>query len=594
MRRGSTGGLSVLILLFSTLAAAEGLADSTGRAASAERPNVIVLITDDMGYGDLSCHGNPVVKTPHLDRLYSQSVRLTDFHVAPMCTPTRGQLMSGVDCLKNGAMNVSSGRVFLRQNLPTMADLFSAAGYRCGQFGKWHLGDNYPYRPHDRGFHEAVYYPSSHIGSAPDYFTNDYFDDTYYHNGRRQAYTGYTTDVFFREAISWMEREAAAGRPFFCYLATAAAHGPLFVPPSYREAYADMRPNVARFFGMVANIDENVGKLEAFLERAGLAENTVLVFLTDNGGTAGVSVFNAGMKGNKVTLWEGGHRVPCFIRWPKGGLRSPGDLAELTEVQDLLPTLSDLAGLQPANARFDGVSLARLLRGETDALDDRMLVIHYSRMDRPVPVREGAAVLWKKWRLLEDRELYDLASDPMQEQNVIEKFPEVAARMRKHLDQWWGQVEPGVHEFGALVIGNDAENPSQLSPADWQDSFLDQGRQIRNALARNGAWNVVVNRAGTYEFELRRWPREADAPLAAALPALPHADGEFPPGAALPIARARLAIADFDQSLDTPTNAKAAHFTAVLPAGRTQLRTWFLDAEGKELCGAYYVYATRR
>ena len=174
-----------------------------GQVTAAEKPNVVVLITDDQGYGDLSCHGNPVLKTPNLDKLHSQSVRLTDFHACPMCTPTRGQLLTGQDCLRNGAMNVSSGRTLLRRGIPTMADVFAAGGYRCGQFGKWHLGDNYPYRPHDRGFHESVFFPSSHIGSAPDFWDNDYFDDTYVHNGKREKYSGYCTDVFFGAAMKW-------------------------------------------------------------------------------------------------------------------------------------------------------------------------------------------------------------------------------------------------------------------------------------------------------------------------------------------------------------------------------------------------------
>jgi len=186
---------------FASILTALWLTALPGTAPAASRPNVIVLLTDDQGYGDLSCHGNPVLKTPNLDRLYSQSVRFTDFHVAPMCTPTRGQLMTGVDALRNGAMNVSSGRTPLRLEYPTMANVFRANGYRTAMFGKWHLGDNYPYRPQDRGFEKAIWFPSSHISSAPDYWNNDYFDDVYRHNGERQAFKGYCTDVFFREAM---------------------------------------------------------------------------------------------------------------------------------------------------------------------------------------------------------------------------------------------------------------------------------------------------------------------------------------------------------------------------------------------------------
>jgi hypothetical protein len=270
-------------------------------------------------------------------------------------------------------------------------------------------------------------------------------------------------------------------------------------------------------------------------------------------------------------------------------------VAGLTQTQDILPTLAELCALPTLpNARFDGTSLAPLLRGKADAFPDRMLVINYSRMGNQVPAKQGAAVLWKRWRLLEGRELYDLATDPQQKQNVIENFPDIAAKMRAHLDAWWRKIEPTINNFGAVIIGNDAENPSQLSPADWQDSFLDQGGQVRRGVSTNGVWNVVVDRPGDYEFELRRWAREANAPLAAGLPAHKHSDGEFPPGVALPIAKARLKIAAFDESCAVATDDKAITFTAKLSASRTQLQTWFYDAEGKELCGAYYVYVRRK
>ncbi len=200
------------------------------------RPNVIIVITDDQGYGDLACHGNPVALTPHLDQLHDESVRLVDFHAAPMCTPTRGQMLTGLDAARNGAVNVSSGRTLLRADLPTMADIFRAGGYRTGVFGKWHLGDNYPYRPQDRGFEESLWFPSSHISSLPDYWENDYFDDVYCRNGTRERYEGYCTEVFFREAMAWMQNRVDADEPFFAYLPTNAPHYPLWVPAEDREA----------------------------------------------------------------------------------------------------------------------------------------------------------------------------------------------------------------------------------------------------------------------------------------------------------------------------------------------------------------------
>ena len=563
--------------------------------AKASRPNVLVILTDDQGYGDFSCLGNPVLKTPNLDKLHDQSIRFTDFHVAPMCTPTRGQLLSGRDCLANGAMNVSSGRTFLRKELPTMADIFAANGYRCGHFGKWHLGDNYPYRPQDRGFHESICYPSSHIGSAPDYWNNDYFDDTYSHNGRREKFTGYTTDVFFGEALKWMRTQAAAGKPFFCYLPTAAAHAPLFVPEKYRELYESQKPKVASFFGMIANIDENMERLDAFLRETGLWDNTILIFMTDNGGTVGVPIYNAAMRGKKIDLWDGGHRVPCFIRWPAGQLRPPGDIAELTEVQDILPTLVDLCRLRtPRNVQFDGLSLAQLLRGERERLPERMLVVQFSRMQSPAPQKGDAAVLWQRWRLVQDKELYDLATDSGQTNNLITQRPDIVARMRAHYEASWSKVAPGVNEHSPITIGAKAESPTQLSPADWEDSFLDQGGQVRAGLRRNGAWNLLIARSGTYEIELRRWAREANAPLAAGLPPHPNPDGEFPAGVALPIAKARLKVADLDQSLTVGPSDTAVNFTVKLKAGPTKLQTWFYAAVGAEICGAYYVYVHKQ
>ena len=209
----------------------------------------------------------------------------------------------------------------LRRGIPTMADVFAGSGYRTGLFGKWHLGDVYPYRPQDRGFQKAIWFPSSHIPSAPDYWNNDYFDPHFrLEDGSIRQFKGYCTDIFFAEAMHWMKERAAAGEPFFVYLPLNAAHGPLYVPDKYREPYRSLDRQTASFFGMLANIDGNLGHLDTMLQRTGLRDNTILIFMTDNGGTAGTKVFNAGMKGHKVQLWEGGHRVPCFIRWPAGGL----------------------------------------------------------------------------------------------------------------------------------------------------------------------------------------------------------------------------------------------------------------------------------
>jgi arylsulfatase len=285
-------------------------------ALAAGKPNVVVVLVDDVGYGDFSCLGSPICKTPKIDALHDESIRFTDFHVTPMCTPTRSELMTGQDALRNGAMNVSSGRSMLRRGIPTMADAFAASGYRTAMFGKWHLGDVEPYRPQDRGFGKAIWFPSSHMTSVPDEWNNDYFDPTFrLEDGTKRKFSGYCTDIFFDEAMKWIRERAKAREPFFVYLPLNAAHWPWFVPDKYREPYRNLEPNLASFYAMIANIDENMGRLDAMLRVSGLRDDTILIFLTDNGGTVGVKTFNAGMKGGKVTLWEGGHRVPCFIRW---------------------------------------------------------------------------------------------------------------------------------------------------------------------------------------------------------------------------------------------------------------------------------------
>lgn len=620
-----------LILALTTLVI---VSSATADAVPAKRPNVIVVITDDQGFGEFSAHGNPVLQTPNLDRLASQSIRLTDFHVAPMCTPTRGQLMTGVDALRNGAMNVSSGRTLLRREYPTLGDVFAAAGWSTGLFGKWHLGDTYPYRPQDRGFQESVWFPSSHIGSVPDQWQNDYFDDTYIHNGERQSYTGYTTDVLFDEAMAWMHDESDADRPFLCYLATAAAHQPHFVPEKYlpairkslrsaRHETPDLAPEslatephapeplapeieeqLIRFLAMCANIDENVGRLETFLTDHQLRENTLIVFLTDNGSTFGPRYFNASMRGGKTTLWEGGHRVPCFIRWPAGGLQSPRNMSGLTQVQDLLPTLVDLVGIPTSSVdHCDGISLAASLLGEAKIPDQRMLVINYSRMpfkavrttpmNPAVPRRQRAAVLWKRWRLLEDKALYDLETDPLQEHNVIDRHPDVVTAMRSHLNDWWAGVKQVAGEFQASVIGHEAQNPVELTACEWADVFVDQQSQVRRGVRKNGLWHIEVAEAGKYAFTLSRWPPDSELRLRDGVDETQVTDGTLTAGPAWPIASAAIRVGDMERRTEVSADASSVRFELSLPIGRTTMQTWFHDSDAKPISGAYYVNVQR-
>jgi arylsulfatase len=572
--------------------ASVGAAPLVSRSAQpAVRPNVLVILTDDQGYGDFSCHGNPVLKTPNMDRLHSQSVRFTDFHSAPMCTPTRGQLMSGVDALRNRATSVTAGRAVLRRDLPTMADVFTAAGYATGIFGKWHLGDNYPYRPMERGFQRALYHKGWGLSSAPE-FDNDYFNGRYFDQGVTRRFEGYCTDFWFREAMSWMRERQAKRQPFFCYLPTNTPHGPAWVAEKYSAPYH--RPGLpADFFGMVANLDENLGKLDAFLRETSLYDNTVVIFMTDNGATAGHTVYNAGMRARKTQIYDGGHRVPCFVRWPAGGLRAPADISTPAQMQDVLPTLLDLCGLPaPKSARFDGRSLAGLLRGTEKQLPDRMLVVQYGQ----IPKQWDACVIWGKWRLVYGKELYDIQADPGQQTDVASQQAGVVGKMRAHYERWWAGVEKGVSEFLPISIGAPQENPMELTSSDWQDIYCDNVNHVSNAAGgpRGGPWAVYVERDGEYEVALSRWPPWQKLPLTAGREVQKMTAGALPAGKALPIAGARLTVAGQELAVKTAPEDRAALLRVKLKGGvKTNLHGWFHDAAGNDLCGAFYATVKR-
>jgi arylsulfatase len=586
-----------LLTFAATLLLALNASAAPASTPASPRPNVLVILTDDIGYGDFSCTGNPVIRTPNLDKFQSQSVRFTDFHVSPMCTPTRGELLSGLDALRNGASSVTAGRALLKRGIPTAADLFAAGGYRTGIFGKWHLGDNYPYRPNDRGFQEAVYFRGWGLGHSAPEIGNDYWDGRYFHNGKPEKFTGYCTDFWFDTAKKWMKQCAEKGEPFFCYLPTNAAHAPLWVDQKYSQPYLakGMKQPVARFFGMIANIDDNMAMLDAFLAESGLRDNTIVIFMTDNGGTAGVPIYNAGMRGHKTENWEGGHRVPCWVRWPAGKLRSPSDINVPTQVQDILPTLLELTNVtRPTGQACDGVSLAGLLRGTVDTLPDRTFVVQYGQNPEPF----DSAVVWGKWRLVFGKELYDIHADPGQMHDIAADHADVVAKMRGHYEAWWKQIEPGLAEYAAISLGSSVENPVELSCSDWQKSYCDNNKHVMSGEAggpQGMPWTVNVEQPGEYTIALRRWPQHIDAAITAPLPKITFRMDSLEGGRAIAAAKARLRIADQDLTAPLPSaDAREVVFTLKLPAGRTLLQGWFQDASGGDICGAYYATVTRR
>jgi arylsulfatase len=558
-----------------------------------DRPNVVIILTDDQGYGDFSCHGNPVLRTPNLDRLHAQSVRLTDFHVAPMCTPTRGQLLTGCDALRTGATSVSAGRSFLRPGFRTLAEHFAASGYKTALFGKWHLGDNAPNLPQYRGFQESVHHLGWGITSMADTWENDLFDGRFRHNGVLERFPGYCTDVWFQLARAWVEERRAKDERFFLYLPTNAPHGPHWVSANDAAPYRGKGP--AEFFGMIANIDENVGRFLDLLDRTGLRSNTIVVLLNDNGGTAGVKLFNAGMRGGKTTYYEGGHRAAGFISWPGGLLGGPRDEPTLAQVQDLAPTLLDLCQVAPLpDTKFDGASLAGLLRGDEAAkaaLADRALIVQYGQ----TPEKGQAAVMWKRWRLVHDTELHDLDTDPGQARDVSGSRPEIVQRLREHYNTWWSEVGPLVGTFVPIEIGAERENPATLSAADWADVYCDNMGQLRAGDRKSGAWHLKPARTGTYRIELSRWPLEADAPIAGGVPRFDAHVGALPAGVALPVAAVRVLVAGRERTLPVTPDARSVVIEVPLEAGEPcTLQSWMLDGDGREIAGAYFARVTYR
>ena len=565
------------------------------------RPNVILILTDDQGYGDYGVHGNPLLKTPALDKLHGESIRLTDFHVAPMCTPTRGQLMTGMDAMRNGATAVCQGRSMMGNDIMLMPEYFAEAGYATGHFGKWHLGDSYPHRPQDRGFQETVHHMAWGITSLADHFGNSYWDPWLKHNGVEKRYEGYCTDIFFSEAMDWMREQKDDDKPFFLYLPTNTPHVPNWVDEEYSKPYADVGTFngvevPADFYGMIANIDENMGKLDAFLKKEGLKDNTLLIYLNDNGSQSrqAAQIYNAGMQGFKRGMLDGGHRVGCFWRWPDG-LKSGHDISDLTQVQDILPTLAEFCDLPGLSTDINGASLAKLLQGKQSKLDDRKIVIQYSNREVSAVRWDHAIVLWDKWRLVGPDTLYNIATDPHQDENVIKQFPDIARAMREHYEQWYAEAKIRFDTPRYITVGSDADPSLTLFSNDWQGGYCDNPP---NLVAANtmGYWDIEVAEAGTYEFELRRWPESANLPLSSGV------QGEeiksYNPFSgyvgARPIHYANIQVAGFQATKVSASDATHTTFTAQLSAGKTKLSTLFSDIDGNALCSAIYVKVTRK
>jgi len=523
----------------------------------AERPNIILVLTDDQGIGDVGIHGNDKIRTPTIDEFAKDGIQMTRFYVEPVCAPTRAALMTGRYHYRTGVIHTSRGGAKMAGDEKTIAEYLNEVGYQTAIFGKWHLGDNYPMRPQDQGFTETLVHRSGGIGQTPDK-PNSYFEPWLWQNGRKIRAQGYCTDIFFDAAIEFIENNAS--KSFFVYLPLNAPHTPLEIADRYVANYRAMGLNetTAKVYGMIENIDDNFDRLLKRLDSLGLRENTVVIFMTDNG--AQQARFNAKMRGRKSHTYEGGIRVPFFLQWPER-LPLPNKYETPTAHIDLLPTLLEMAEYQGVVPHaLDGRSFFHMLQTRKPVPSDRSLVFQVHRGLQPRPF-QNSAVVSQRYKLVgypgtfgkealqldpadPKLELYDLKYDPTEQDNIATEKPEIVKKLTADYREWFASVQSSrKFRTGTIHIGNPAENPTHLCR--YQDATYENGKPRH--------WQVKIERAGRYRISVNTTDRVGG--------------------------RIHVNFNDEEKSRPVLPGGNAATFS--LPAGEGTLDVWFV-ADGKQ------------
>lgn len=468
----------------------------SGFAQEITQPNVVIIMTDDQGYGDLGITGNPHVKSPAIDKFASENIRFNNFYVSPVCAPTRSSLMTGRFSLRTGIRDTYNGGATMAANEVTIAEMLEQAGYKSGIFGKWHLGDNYPSRPNDQGFDESVIHLSGGIGQVGDittYYKRDksYFDPILWHNGKTEAYKGYCSDIFAEQAIRFIEKNRQ--KPFFCYLSFNAPHTPLQVPDKYYEMYKDIDPSsgfenddrpfvemtekdkedARKVYAMVTNIDDNVHKLLQKLDDLNLTQNTLVIFMTDNGPQQ--TRYVAGMRGRKASVFNGGIRVPFYMRLPSF-FEGEKEIETTAAHIDILPTLAEICNVDlPNNKIIDGKSLLPLIQDKTIDWADRSLFFYWTR--RYPELYNNMALQKGNYKLvghndynaaIEDFELFNIEKDPYEQNNIVLENRSVAFELKYELDKYYKELINSKNLINPqpIIVGNKHENPIILNRND--------------------------------------------------------------------------------------------------------------------------------
>ena len=483
-----------------------------------QKPNIILIITDDQGYGDIGYNGNPHIKTPNLDLLATNSMRFNNFYVSPVCAPTRSSLLTGRYSLRTGVTDTYNGGAMMSNDEITLAEILKENNYQTGIFGKWHLGDNYPFRPTDQGFHESLIHLSGGIGQVGD-FTNyykgnrSYFDPILWHNNEQKKYEGYCSDIFTDEAIKFIEENKS--NQFFCYLSFNAPHTPLQVPDKYYDLYKNVDPSVIsesekismteknvldakRIYGMVTNIDDNVGKLVSKLKELNIDKNTILIFMTDNGPQQFRYVSN--LRGLKSSVYNGGIKVPFYLSYPK--IHDAGlDLDNFSAHIDVLPSLLDLCDIEtPKNIKIDGKNFLNKSR------EERSFFSYWTRKSpelyQNMSLNKGNYKLVGNTNYdspIERFELFDIDNDPYEMENLIENKKELAIQMKLEMDNIYNELinSKNIKNKPRIIIGSEFENPTYLNR---NDASGQRGIWAQNEIF--GFWRIKAL-SGKYNFRFK-------------------------------------------------------------------------------------------
>ena len=544
------------------------------KSVSDSRPNVVLVLIDNQSYFELSRNGHPIVRTPRMDRLADEGVNFTDFNAPPFCSPSRAELLTGRYALRSGIHNTIGGVSILNRNETTIADIMKQAGYRTAIFGKWHLGYDYPYDPQYRGFDEVFIHGGGGMGQLPDYYGNTHLNATFKHNGLYVKSRGYSTDVLFDQGIDFIGRNREG--PFFCYIATPAVHFPTLKHPEVAQRLLDRgvpdSENLA-IYSMIENVDDNIGRLLDYLEEIGIKDNTLLILASDQGvNDRGAVEHRAGDIHNRSVAFDEYHQVYCMIQYPKLTDQKPGQRDELAGMVDIMPTILDVCGIaMPTN--LDGQSLKPLLGAKSNGWNNERKLIVQCPRQRERSKWVNASVKYKTWRLVEGKELYNIADDYGEKVNLINKHPELDTDLKKTYESFWSSLAPADELLSPLVIGSPEAPAVRLDAMDWYRGDAPWTHGSMDNKTSQGVWLIEIVRDGHYRFELRRYPREASKPVGAT--------------------KAAIKIGQLTTEVSMDENDKKAILEMDLKKGKYDMQTFFedsLNTDKPRQWGAYFAY----